>query len=162
MKNQSTLEIMQVLREEIIKLGIQDNPSRSIYQERYTRGLAPNPNAIMHRTGMSWQELMQSIGFKYDGLAQMSTGGRKGGHTKGKKKGQSGRTGYKKVSNEELIDQIRKCFDAEKFISIEGYKEGHGSYAPSLSTIRRRLGWGTLAELEEQFTKIAGRRITRR
>lgn len=41
-------EIIKVLlKQEIIRLGIQNNPSRTVYQDRYHRGEAPSPNSAM-------------------------------------------------------------------------------------------------------------------
>ena len=56
-------EIKQELKKEIIRLGIQDNPSRTVYQKQYERGTAPSPNNAMNVTGMKWQELMKDICF---------------------------------------------------------------------------------------------------
>lgn len=60
-------EIKLALKKEIIRLGIEDNPSRTVYQKQYERGTAPSPNNAMKITGMKWQDLMQDIGFDYDG-----------------------------------------------------------------------------------------------
>lgn len=63
----SVEEIKQDLKQEIIRLGIQDNPSRTVYQKEYQRGVAPSPNGALKATGMKWQELMHELGFDYDG-----------------------------------------------------------------------------------------------
>lgn len=60
-------EIKLALKKEIIRLGIEDNPSRTVYQKQYERGTAPSPNNAMNVTGMKWQDLMEDIGFDYDG-----------------------------------------------------------------------------------------------
>ncbi|WOY88990.1 hypothetical protein R7892_09955 [Ligilactobacillus murinus] len=60
-------EIKLALKKEIIRLGIEDNPSRTVYQKQYERGAAPSPNNAMNITDMKWQELMKDIGFDYDG-----------------------------------------------------------------------------------------------
>lgn len=60
-------EIKQALKKEIIRLGIQDNPSRTVYQKKYERGVAPSPNNAIKVTGMKWQELMLDLGFEYNG-----------------------------------------------------------------------------------------------
>lgn len=66
-KKSTPEEIKLALKKEIIRLGIEDNPSRTVYQKQYERGAAPSPNNAMNVTGMKWQELMQDIGFDYDG-----------------------------------------------------------------------------------------------
>lgn len=68
----SVEEIEQVLKHEIIRLGIQDNPSRTVYQKEYQRGVAPSPNGALKATGMKWQELMHELGFDYDGKKNIS------------------------------------------------------------------------------------------
>ena len=55
-------EIKQALKKEIIRLGIQDNPSRTVYQKKYERGVAPSPNNAIKVTGMKWQDLMIDLG----------------------------------------------------------------------------------------------------
>ncbi|MEY8736449.1 hypothetical protein AB9M75_04165 [Lactobacillus sp. AN1001] len=60
-------EVKNSLKKEIIRLGIQDNPSMKIYQKLYRRGVAPSPRNAMKVTGMKWQELMNELGFEYSG-----------------------------------------------------------------------------------------------
>ena len=69
-------EVKQALKKEIIRLGIQDNPSRTVYQKQYERGTAPSPNNAMNVTGMKWQDLMKDIGFDYDGKKNLSMTGK--------------------------------------------------------------------------------------
>lgn len=64
-------ETKESLKKEIVRLGIQDNPSRTVYQKEYQRGAAPSPNNAMKVTGMKWQDLMNELGFKYDGYANV-------------------------------------------------------------------------------------------
>lgn len=70
-------EIKSALKKEIIRLGIEDNPSRTVYQKQYERGTAPSPNNAVKITGMKWQDLMQDIGFDYDGKNGSAMGGKK-------------------------------------------------------------------------------------
>lgn len=69
-------EIKLALKKEIIRLGIEDNPSRTIYQKQYERGAAPSPNNAMNVTGMKWKNLMKDIGFDYDGKKNLSITGK--------------------------------------------------------------------------------------
>lgn len=64
-------ETKELLKKEIIRLGIQDNPSRTVYQKEYQRGAAPSPNNAMKVTGMKWQDLMNELGFKYASYANV-------------------------------------------------------------------------------------------
>lgn len=64
-------ETKELLKKEIIRLGIQDNPSRTVYQKEYQRGAAPSPNNAMKVTGMKWKDLMNELGFKYASYANV-------------------------------------------------------------------------------------------
>ncbi|WP_148313178.1 hypothetical protein [Limosilactobacillus mucosae] len=64
-------ETKESLKKEIVRLGIQDNPSRTVYQKEYQRGVAPSPNNAMKVTGMKWQDLMNELGFKYASYANV-------------------------------------------------------------------------------------------
>jgi hypothetical protein len=79
-------ETKESLKKEIIRLGIQDNPSRTVYQKEYQRGAAPSPNNAMKVTGMKWQDLMNELGFKYDGQKAVAQGRIKGGRNLKNKK----------------------------------------------------------------------------
>lgn len=74
-------EIKQALKKEIIRLGIQDNPSRTVYQKKYERGVAPSPNNAIKVTGMKWQDLMIDLGFEYDGREKYIQSGKKSSST---------------------------------------------------------------------------------
>lgn len=76
-KKSTPEEIKLALKKEIIRLGIEDNPSRTVYQKQYERGAAPSPNNAMSVTGMKWQDLMKDIGFDYDGKKGSAMGGKK-------------------------------------------------------------------------------------
>lgn len=72
-------EIIKVLlKQEIIRLGIPNNPSRTVYQDRYHRGEAPSPNSAMQITKMSWSDLMHDLGFSYDAKKNIAQNGKKG------------------------------------------------------------------------------------
>lgn len=93
-------ETKESLKKEIIRLGIQDNPSRTVYQKKYQRGAAPSPNNAMKVTGMKWQDLMNELGFKYDSQKATVVGGRIGGaNGKGKKLGV-------RLNNQQNLDNV--------------------------------------------------------
>ena len=111
----TNLEILTALQQEIIRLGIQDNPSRTVYQRMYDRNIAPNPNSVITRTGMKWTEIIALLNMKYDSKAGMASGGRKGGKTKNKN---AGRKGYSKLSDEEFMNLITNEFNQNHFHSL--------------------------------------------
>lgn len=93
-------ETKELLKKEIIRLGIQDNPSRTVYQKEYQRGAAPSPNNAMKVTGMKWQDLMNELGFKYNTRQAIVAGGKVGGtYGKGKKHGI-------RLNNQQNLDNV--------------------------------------------------------
>ena len=51
------------LRKEMIRLGLQKNASKTEYNKRYNKEIAPSATGVLKRTGMKWQELMAEFGF---------------------------------------------------------------------------------------------------
>ena len=51
------------LRKEMIRLGLQKNASKTEYNKRYNKEIAPSPSGVLGRTNMKWQELMAEFGF---------------------------------------------------------------------------------------------------
>ena len=93
-------ETKGLLKKEIIRLGIQDNPSRTVYQKEYQRGAAPSPNNAMKVTGMKWQDLMDELGFEYNTRQAIIVGARAGGVSgKGKKRGI-------RLNNQQNLDNV--------------------------------------------------------
>lgn len=70
--------LKMLLKQEIIRLGIQDNPSRTVYQEQYHRGEAPSPNSVTRATQLSWSDLVHELGFNYDAKKNIAQNGKKG------------------------------------------------------------------------------------
>lgn len=97
-------ETKELLKKEIIRLGIQDNPSRTVYQKEYERGAAPSPNSAMNVTGMKWQDLMHELGFKYDGQKAVAQGRNAGGRRNKNKK-----YGLRLNNSEILMDVVEKA-----------------------------------------------------
>lgn len=64
-KYYSQKQLINRLKKEIIRLGIQDNPKITIYQKNYNKNLAPCANTVLQRTGKTWLELMNELGFYY-------------------------------------------------------------------------------------------------
>lgn len=55
----------KLLKDEMIRLGLDKVTSRTEYQKRYDRKRAVNPTTVMEYTGMSWKELVQDLGFEW-------------------------------------------------------------------------------------------------
>ncbi|UXC64257.1 hypothetical protein N4562_04375 [Ligilactobacillus agilis] len=51
------------LKKEMIRLNLQKNASKTEYNKRYNKEIAPSATGVLKRTGMKWQELMAEFGF---------------------------------------------------------------------------------------------------
>lgn len=58
-------ELLSRLKEEIIRLGMEENLSMTEFRKQYDRELLPSVDTIMRNTNKTWEELMEEIGFKY-------------------------------------------------------------------------------------------------
>lgn len=54
----------EVVKKEVIRLGIQDNPTIQSYNDGYIRGKAPSTSLIFSKSKMTWIEFIEEIGFK--------------------------------------------------------------------------------------------------
>lgn len=128
-KECSNLDLMNALKNELIRLGLQDNPSRTAYQNNYDPDLAPAATTVMYRTGQSWNELMKIFGFDYDTRS------------------------YKDVSKEEVLDIIVKAIHKA---DIRGYMEfmlrAKDIKAPSAQTLTSYgMDWQDVQERHKEL-----------
>lgn len=61
----SDFQLLFELRKEIVRLGLEKNLSMTEFRRKTNSDKLPSVDTIMRRTGMSWEELMQEIGFDY-------------------------------------------------------------------------------------------------
>lgn len=61
----SDFQLLFELRKEIIRLGLEKNLSMTEFRRKANSDKLPSVDTIMRRTGMSWEELMQELGFDY-------------------------------------------------------------------------------------------------
>lgn len=64
--NMTEKEMLDLLKKEIDRLGLTDNPSRTKVQNNFDKDRCPSPTTIMFRTGKTWKEIMEEIGLEYD------------------------------------------------------------------------------------------------
>lgn len=57
-------EVMMIVKKEIIRQGIEDNPSQSLYYKNLKVGSAPTPPAIQRKYGMNWNDVLDYIGIE--------------------------------------------------------------------------------------------------
>lgn len=95
-KNASNLDLLNGIKAELIRLGIDDNPSRTKYTELYDRDMAPAATTVMNKTGLSWAEIVKTIGLDYNNR------------------------NYSSMTREEILDlAVKASHDSD----IRGYKE---------------------------------------
>lgn len=56
---------LRKVKEEIYRMGIQDMPRRTFYQEHYNRTKTNSPTSLMGLFQCTWEELMGKIGLHY-------------------------------------------------------------------------------------------------
>ena len=138
-------EIKQALKKEIIRLGIQDNPSLTEYRKKYTRGVAPSGSSAMMRTGKSWGELMVELGFDYSKVNCKYS------------------TVYSKSGKKELLNEIISLMKKE---NITQYKDICDNILPKLDVSYSALlncgidWWRISNAYENKYGKIKGRKNT--
>lgn len=57
-------EVMMIVKKEIIRQGIEDNPSQMLYYKNLEVGSAPTPPAIQRKYGMNWTDVLDYIGIE--------------------------------------------------------------------------------------------------
>lgn len=156
----TNLEILTALQREIIRLGIQDYPSRTTYQKEYHRGEAPSPNSIMIRTGMKWNKIIETIGFNYDKSEMIRKRGAKGGRIGGKAPKKGTNTGKSKTrrwnskTDEEFLAVVIAEFKRGGYISLREYEQNRDKeVSPSAVVIQRRFNWRSVSAAEENLSK---------
>lgn len=94
-------ELLKMLKEEIIRLGMEDNPNRTDYHEQYDNSKTPSPITYLNMFDCTWEELMVMIGIEYSSKEAWSKSGKMN-------KGMTGRGRWNSMTQEELLDVITK------------------------------------------------------
>lgn len=61
----NSFEMLTLLKEEILNLGLETTLSRTAFEKLYNRSIMPSPSTIIRKTGKTWEELMETLGFNY-------------------------------------------------------------------------------------------------
>lgn len=61
----NSFQMLTLLKEEIESLGLQSTLSRTKFEQLYNRSNIPSPSTIIRKTGKTWEELMETLGFNY-------------------------------------------------------------------------------------------------
>ncbi|MGL9728704.1 hypothetical protein [Enterococcus sp. DIV0756] len=64
-ENMNTFQLLTLLKEEIERLELESSLSRTSFEKLYDNSKIPSPSTIVRKTGKSWEELMEILGFNY-------------------------------------------------------------------------------------------------
>lgn len=128
------LELLQLLKDEIYRLGIQDEPSRTKLAQQYDKKKMPHPNTYMNKFG-KWEDVLRMIGIEYDGRKIMAKSSRKA--NTGKRYAST----WSNLSRDEIIDVVLSEIKSKGFRDSYEYVEKRDKEnTPSLPTIKSSTG----------------------
>ena len=64
-ENMNTFQLLTLLKEEIQRLELESSLSRTSFEKLYDNSKIPSPSTIVRKTGKSWEELMEILGYNY-------------------------------------------------------------------------------------------------
>ena len=103
-KEYSDEELLDLLKKEIYRLGIQDNPSRTRLQKMYDNKNMPSPNNYKFRFG-SWEDIMGKIDLSYSGKKSQRD------QTSQKNSGKRNAATWANMSREDVLEAIFKTIN---------------------------------------------------
>ena len=122
-------ELLKMLKDEIVRIGIDGSPSRTEYQEKYDNSKTPHPNTYLSIFNCTWGELMSKIGYNYDGLSVIAEFGKNN-------KGKTGRGKWNSMTQENLLDLVvTEIKDKDIRTSNEYIERADRTKAPTYGTI---------------------------
>lgn len=130
----------EVVRNEIIRLGIQDDPKVQSYNDGYIRGKAPSPSLIFSKSKMTWIEFIEEIGFKSISRKESSETGKR---NLGKKYAKVGKQAWKS-------DSFRKRIMDEAVTAM--HEGGYGMQTELSKYFKNDIGIGFGTFLNHDFT----------
>ncbi|GEM_PF-4234642 len=131
--NFSNEELLEMIRKELIRLNMQDNPSKTVFIQRYDNDTCPNPNTVGNRTGKSWRDIVNDFGFEYTTETIVK-------NTRQVNKGRK-KSHWHHMSDEELKEIVFKELKRIKSDRVVDYNEKRDKEkAPSVPYITKRLG----------------------
>ncbi|MBL1228436.1 hypothetical protein IW492_04215 [Enterococcus sp. BWB1-3] len=61
----TNFELLKLIHDEIERLGLAESLSRTEFEKCYDKTSLPSPSTIMRQMNISWELLMQELGFDY-------------------------------------------------------------------------------------------------
>ena len=149
-KEHSELELLTLLKEEIIRVGLEDNPNKTDYQRLYDNSRTPSPNTYINKIGKPWVEIVTMIGLKYDVAEKKSAAGKKN-------KGKIFNSKWKMTDEEfmEMMIQFVKKYDIRTSTDFAEKRSNlRKKEIPSIGTVAKRYGsWKNFwKEMQEELS----------
>ncbi|MFR3360531.1 MAG: hypothetical protein ACLTPR_01035 [Enterococcus canintestini] len=124
-------ELLEVIRKEIIAIGIDDYPSQTRYTEKSRRETSPSATAARTRLDMTWKEIVDTLGFHYSEkkheLFKERASRKRAKRTspsplKGKKTGPIG-SKWTRMKRVDLAKRIKKAIRENNIETVNDYRE---------------------------------------
>lgn len=146
-------ELLDLLKEEIIRIGIQDRPSRTEYQRLYDNTRTPSPNTYRNIFQKSWMELMKTIGLEYDGQKEFE---------ESKKISKRNAVMWADMTTESVLELVVRDVKKKKIKGVAEYIQRRDrKTTPSYQTLNKMVpnGWKSVTDYyREKFGEDIGLR----
>lgn len=134
----SELELLNMLKEEIIRIGIVEHPSKTDYTKLYDNSKSMSAQSYINRFNKTWEELMKTIGVEYDKKSIYVERGSKGGRMN---KAKSYETKWTALDDEQLLSFVSEIVLKNGVKTLSDYNEKRDrDDSPSPAYLRDRLG----------------------
>lgn len=136
-------EMLESLRKEIERLGLEDNLGRTNVQKKFDINRMPHPRTFEDRFG-SWSKALEKAGYEYNGSDMIS---------KTIKKSNAGKRHAATWSNmpkEDVINAMVKEIRKKSFDNVHDYRQKRDKEnSPSDITVRALTGmnWGDIKKI---------------
>lgn len=145
----SDFDVLEMLKKEIKRIGIEDYPSKTRYNELYDSERAMSATMYLNRFNMTWKELMEFIGMEYNKTEMARKRGSLGKGVPRKKY----ETKWTKMSDDEMLDVFESELNRLAVRTKQEYADRREKgVAPSTNVLMERFGsWtGALKRLERR------------
>jgi len=121
--NRKLAKHIEDFKQEIIRLGLEDNASKTKFNELYNSDNSLSPTYLMNASGMTWHELITSCGFKAKTVQ------------------------FENRSDEEIYQSAAEFVKINKVISGTDYtrKQKDSPEYPTYYVLCHRIGWKKFA-----------------
>lgn len=144
-RNVSDLEMLQMLKDEIIRIGIEDYPSKTKFNELYDSNNVPGASTYLYRFKKTWVEIIEMIGLEYDQTSMRRSIGKLN-------KGKQFKSKWNVIPKKEIFNMIKDFMNENEITTKAEYDEyrkklNKQNTLPSTSTVLNKFGkWKDISE----------------